>query len=226
MDGRPYVLLSCAMSLDGHIDDSGPDRLLLSNEEDFDRVDEVRASCDAILVGAGTLRRDNPRLLVRSEARRHARVRRGLPPHPAKVTLTATARLDPAGLFFTEGDARKIVYAASAVVGPLSAALAGVAEVSDAGDPLDLRTALADLARRGIARLMVEGGGTVHTHFLQEGLVDELQLVVAPFFVGDPSAPRFVYGGSFPQDSRHRMELADVRRLGDVVLLRYLVGGA
>jgi len=63
---RPYVLLSCAMSIDGHIDDNGPERLLLSNAEDFDRVDEVRASCDAIMVGAGTVRRDNPRLLIRS----------------------------------------------------------------------------------------------------------------------------------------------------------------
>jgi 5-amino-6-(5-phosphoribosylamino)uracil reductase len=54
------MLLSCAMSVDGHIDDSGPERLLLSHPEDFDRVDALRAGCDAVLVGAGTLRRDNP----------------------------------------------------------------------------------------------------------------------------------------------------------------------
>ncbi|SNQ49790.1 2,5-diamino-6-ribosylamino-4(3H)-pyrimidinone 5'-phosphate reductase (fragment) [Frankia canadensis] len=67
MTDRPYVLLSCAMSVDGYIDDATSARLLLSNDEDFDRVDEARASCDALLVGAETIRRDNPRLLVRSQ---------------------------------------------------------------------------------------------------------------------------------------------------------------
>ncbi|MRT44622.1 5-amino-6-(5-phosphoribosylamino)uracil reductase, partial [Xylella fastidiosa subsp. multiplex] len=62
----PYVLLSAAVSLDGCLDDTGPERLLLSSPADFDRVDEVRASVDAILIGAGTIRADNPRLLVNS----------------------------------------------------------------------------------------------------------------------------------------------------------------
>lgn len=57
---HPYVLLSAAVSLDGCLDDTGPGRLLLSGPADFDRVDEVRAESDAILVGAGTLRADNP----------------------------------------------------------------------------------------------------------------------------------------------------------------------
>ena len=91
---RPYVLLSVAASLDGCIDDTRPSRLLLSNDADFDRVDEVRAGVDAILVGANTVRADNPRLLIRSAARRRARVARGLPPHPLKVTLTGSGQVD------------------------------------------------------------------------------------------------------------------------------------
>jgi riboflavin biosynthesis pyrimidine reductase len=62
---RPYVILSCAMSIDGYIDDTSPERLALSDEADFDRVDQVRADSDAIMVGAVTLRRDNPRLRVK-----------------------------------------------------------------------------------------------------------------------------------------------------------------
>jgi hypothetical protein len=57
---RPYVLLSCAMSVDGYIDDTTSERLRLSDEEDFDRVDQVRAESDAILIGATTLRRQSP----------------------------------------------------------------------------------------------------------------------------------------------------------------------
>ncbi len=69
MSDRPYTMLSCSVSLDGYLGDRTP-RLALSNDADFDRVDEVRAACDAIMVGGVTVRTDNPRLLVRSRARR------------------------------------------------------------------------------------------------------------------------------------------------------------
>ena len=78
-----------------------------------------------------------------------------------------------------------------------------------------------DLYARGVRRLMVEGGGTVHTQFLTADLADELHLVVAPFFVGDPRGRRFVGDGRFPWNPDRRADLVDVRRLGDVVLLRY-----
>ncbi len=73
MPERPYILLSCALSIDGYLGSAAPRRLELSNDADFDRVDEVRASSDAILVGAATVRLDNPRLLVRSPDRREER---------------------------------------------------------------------------------------------------------------------------------------------------------
>ena len=71
---RPHVLLSVATSLDGHIDDASPERLILSGAEDLDRVDVERAAVDAILVGAATIAADDPRLLVRSAERRAERV--------------------------------------------------------------------------------------------------------------------------------------------------------
>lgn len=224
MTERPYVLLSCASSVDGYIDDAREARLLLSNDDDLDRVDEVRAGCDAILVGAATVRRDDPRLLVRSAARRAARQARGLPENPIKVTLTGDGDLDPAARFFTLGDAETLVYCAGPAVDKTRERLSGVASVLDAGDPLDLRTVLVDLARRGVRRLMVEGGSRTLTQFLTGGLADELQLVVAPFFVGEPAAPRLTGPGAFPHGPADPMRLAEVRRIGDVVLLRYLLG--
>lgn len=224
--GRPFVLLSAAMSVDGRIDDSSPHRLVLSDEADLDRVDEVRASVDAILVGATTIRRDDPRLLVRSPARVAARVAAGRAPQPLKVTLTASGDLDPTVRFFTTGDSGKLVYAATGALPRARAAVGPAAAVVDAGAPLDLPRVLADLRDRGVDRLMVEGGTAVHTLFLTAGVVDELQLVVAPFFVGDADAPRFVGPGRFPHDTAHRMRLAEVRRIGEQVLLRYELGGA
>jgi 5-amino-6-(5-phosphoribosylamino)uracil reductase len=93
--------------------------------------------------------------------------------------------------------------------------------VLEAGDPLSLPLVLADLAGRGVRRLLVEGGGMVHTQFLQAGLADELHLVVAPIFVGDPTAPRLVGPGRYPHDATHRMHLESTQQLGDVALLRY-----
>jgi 5-amino-6-(5-phosphoribosylamino)uracil reductase len=223
---RPYVLLSAAMSVDGHIDDSGPEPLLLSDAADLDRVDAVRTGVDAILVGATTLRRDDPRLLVRSAERIAARVAAGRDPQPVKVTVTGSGDLDPRARFFTTGDGLKIVYATGVGVGAAREAVGAVADVVDAGDPLDLRRLLADLRGRGVERLMVEGGTAMHTLFLTAGVADELQLVVAPFFVGEDQAPRFVGPGRFPHGTAHRMRLAEARPIGDLVLLRYLLGGA
>jgi 5-amino-6-(5-phosphoribosylamino)uracil reductase len=220
MPERPYTLLSCSVSLDGYLGDQTP-RLALSNEADFDRVDEVRASCDAIMVGAVTVRTDNPRLLVRSPSRREQRAARGLAPSPMKITVTSRGDLDAESNFFTAGESEKLVYTSRARVADARARLGPVATVVDGGSRVRMRRIGEDLADRGVDRLMVEGGGVVHTQFLADDLVDELQLVVAPFFVGDSDAPRFVRDGHFPWNAARRATLAEVRQIGDVVLLRY-----
>jgi 5-amino-6-(5-phosphoribosylamino)uracil reductase len=195
---RPYVLLSCAVSADGYLDDASPERLILSGPADLDRVDEVRAGCDAILVGAGTIRRDNPRLRVRDPARRAARVARGLAEQPLRVALTASGDLDRSAEFFAHPSPH-LVY--------------------DGYRPLD--TMLDDLGARNVTRLLVEGGATVLGEFLAQDLANELHLAVAPFFVSDPRAARFgLPAGHGPG----RMTLIDAGRLDDVVVSRYLLG--
>jgi 5-amino-6-(5-phosphoribosylamino)uracil reductase len=224
---RPYVVLSCAMSADGYIDDATDRRLLLSNDADFDRVDSERAASDAILVGANTIRRDNPRLLVRSDARRSERTRRGLPPSPAKVTVTGSGNLSPDSQFFAAGGAEvpRLVYCAAPALASAAAQLGGLpgVELIASGQTVDLAAVLADLAARGVRRLLAEGGTAIHTQLLAEGLTDELHLVVAPFFVGGNGAPRFVGEAAFPFDAAHRMTLAGVKQIGDVALLRYVM---
>ncbi len=242
------MLLSCAVSLDGYLDDATPARLVLSGPEDLDRVDELRAGCDAILVGAGTIRADNPRLRVRSEARREARIARGLPPDPVRVTVTRSGDLDPGARCFADeaggtrgaglaglasvagragvaggvdGSSRAIVYVASGALAQARRRLDEVAETVDAGEPADLRVLLADLHRRGIRRLMVEGGASILTQFLTTGLADELQLAVAPFFVGDSRAPRLAGDGRYPWSPAHRAKLAQVAQVGEDAVLTY-----
>jgi 5-amino-6-(5-phosphoribosylamino)uracil reductase len=210
------------MSIDGYLDSAKVKRLPLSNEADFDRVDAVRAECDAIMVGAATVRNDNPRLLVRAAARREQRRARGRCPSPIKVTVTAGGGgLDADANFFTTGDVEKIVYCASPALDRVKENLSDVATVVDAGEPVRMQEVTEDLYQRGVRRLMVEGGGTLHTQFLTADLADELQLVIAPFFVGDSRARRFVDDGRFPWNAHRRATLAEVRQIGDVVLLRY-----
>jgi len=243
MRERPHVLLSAAMSADGYIDDASATRLVLSDDIDLDRVDELRAGSDAILVGAQTIRTDNPSLQVRSAARRRQRTELGLAPGPRKVTLTRSGDLDPGVRFFapvprTPPTEVPLVYAAPAAVDELSMRLSTAAVVvpvpalaaadgaeADEGPDalrgttdLDLTWILADLAARGVGRLMVEGGARVLGQFLSEGLADEFLLAVAPFFVADPAAPRLI-AGIGPGD---RMTLAGATQAGNMAVLRFL----
>ena len=221
MTERPYVTLSCAMSIDGHLDSAVPRRLAMSNADDLDRVDQVRSEHDAIMVGASTIRRDDPRLLIKSELRRTRRSASGLPGSPVKVTVTASGDLPVDAAFFAHGESDKIVYCPTEAVDRLEQRLGGAATVVGLGDVVTMSAVLDDLAGRGIQRVMVEGGGKLLTQFLAADLVDELHLVIAPFFVGEESAPRVVGPATFPWTPARRARLAETRQIGDVVLLRY-----
>ncbi|MGQ0841564.1 RibD family protein [Actinokineospora sp.] len=220
MSRRPYVLLSVAVSIDGHIDDISPERLLLSNTADFDRVDQVRAESDAILIGAATMRADNPRLLVNSEQRRVDRIARGLPAYPMKVTVTGSGNLDPNLKFWHHGD-KKVIYTTDTGAEKLQDTFAGLADVVSLGSQIDFGELLDDLGGRGVRTLMIEGGGRIHTAFLSAGLADEIHMAIAPLVVGEVDAPRFLYPATYPGGSTRRMHLEEARVVGDVVLLRY-----
>jgi riboflavin-specific deaminase-like protein len=224
---RPYIILSCATSADGYLDDASPRRLILSGPADLDRVDDVRAGCDAILVGAGTVRKDNPRLAIRDPRRRARRAARGLPEHPARVTLTATGDLDPEARFFAPS-AERLVYCATPALPRAQATLGDRAALMDAGAPLSLAALLENLSERNVVRLLVEGGARVLAEFLAHDLADELHLATAPFFVADPAAPRLNLHSlpnlPNPNGPENPMTLAEVQRLDDVVLHRYLLG--
>ncbi|WP_093263246.1 dihydrofolate reductase family protein [Thermostaphylospora chromogena] len=222
---RPYVLLSAAVSIDGRIDDASPRRLVLSSPADLDRVDEVRAGCDAILVGAETLRRDDPRLMIRDASRRAARTERGDPEQPIGVVLTAGGDLDPT-LRFWRRDGGRLVYTTDAGAARLAGTVgASGTDVTVIGMGAEVRlpAVLDDLGARGVRRLMVEGGGRVHTAFLAQGLADELHLAVAPLLVGQADAPPFLHPAPFPGGPGRRLRLLDATTVGDVVLIRYAV---
>lgn len=219
MPMRPYTVLSCATSADGYLDDTSDDRLILSGPQDLDEVDALRAGCDAILVGAGTIRADNPRLLVRSPSRMAAREAAGRPPHPLRATLSAGGELDPGARFFTGPGPRPLVYCAPPAVPAATARLGSVADVIAAGDLAEILTHLS--TERMVASVLLEGGSRVLRDALAADLADELRLAIAPFFLGDPAAPRFAPPAAYPQGPRRPMRLESARALGSLAVLRY-----
>jgi 5-amino-6-(5-phosphoribosylamino)uracil reductase len=215
------TIVSCAVSVDGYLDDATSSRLILSGEEDLDEVDALRAAADAILVGAGTIRKDDPRLLVRDPARVAAREAAGKSPHPLRVTVTATGDLDPAARFFT-GPGTPLVYAATAGVATARKNLRDRAVVIDAGAELSLAGVIQDLhSARMVLTLLAEGGAMILRDLLAGNLADELRLAIAPFFVGDPAAPRFALPAPYPHTAANPMTLVSVRRVGEVAVHRY-----
>ncbi|MFE5596292.1 RibD family protein [Streptomyces sp. NPDC056549] len=214
------MILSAATSVDGYLDDASPHRLLLSNAADFARVDEVRASCDAILIGARTMRQDNPRLLVNSEALRAGRVAEGRSEYPLKVTVTRSGDLSADLKFWHHGGA-KLVFTVDEAAETVRATLGDLADVVSVGPELDWGLVLDELGHRGVSRLMVEGGGTIHTQLMAQDLADELHLAVAPLLVGQPQAARFLGAADYPGGTTARMRLLEAQVIDDVVLLRY-----
>ena len=219
------VQASVAVSVDGYIDDLSDRRLVLSHAADWEEVRSLRAESDAILVGAETIRRDNPALVTRDERLRELRAERGLPADPVKVTLSRNADLDPTSRFFTEGDGENIVFVGRFAPQDRTAALSRVATVIHAGsDCLTADYLIGELGRKGIERLFIEGGSRVLTLFLSENRIDYLRVAVAPFFVGEPSAPRMTIGAKFPFDKDRRMTVLDVKKVGDMTVTDYALG--
>jgi 5-amino-6-(5-phosphoribosylamino)uracil reductase len=204
------VTVSVAVSIDGYIADTSPERLHLSSAEDLTDMYRARAEHDAILVGAETVRRDNPALLLKEP----------LPPaHPARVTLTRSGALSSELRFFN-GEARSIVLAPAATAAALEQRLNGKAEVAvlASDEPAAIIRALQAL---GIRSVFVEGGTRVLTAFLSAGLFNELRLAIAPFFVGQAGAPRIAGPANFFHDQHRRLHLIDTRALGDTAVQRF-----
>ena len=169
------VTLSAAVTADGFLDDNSPRRLIISTPEDWAEVYRLRAAHDAILVGAETLRRDDPSLLVRDEEVRARRREQGLPPDIAKATLTGTGELSPGLRFFTEGEAERYVFSPHEID-----SLQNIATIISTEGPITAKLIVTQLEKRGVERLMVEGGAAVLRMFLGEGMADTLRLAVNP----------------------------------------------
>jgi len=186
--GRPFVTLKAATSWDGQIAAANGSSTWVTGELARRHAHHLRRAHDAILVGAGTVRRDDPRLTVRLEGEETVRQVAVLAP---RLDLPVHARIF-AGR--PEGAPRPRVYADDVKNAPALAAVADVVRVASSASGLDLAAVLRDLASIGVQSLLVEGGGKTHAAFLDAGLADEIVLFVAPRLFGAHGATPLLAG--------------------------------
>ncbi|HXP74764.1 MAG TPA: RibD family protein [Stellaceae bacterium] len=170
-----FVLAHLAQSLDGRIATAGGESQWLTGEADQRHTHRLRALADAVIVGAGTVRQDDPRLTVRHCSG----------DQPVRVVLDANLALSADRGVFRDGTAQTLVLAAADRVG--SATRIGNAEIVPLprdGERLAPSAIRAALARRGLFWLFVEGGGVTVSRFLAAGVLDRLQIALAPVILG------------------------------------------
>ena len=217
------VVVNAAMSADGKLSTREREQVTISGPTDFERVDELRAESDAVMVGVGTVLADDPSLTVDDPVRTAIREADGEPIQPARVIADSTLRT-PLDARVLDDAARTYLLASEAALEERVDAIeeAGATVVVAGEERTDLREALAALEDAGIDHLMVEGGGEVVFSLFEAGLVDELLVYVGSTVIGGRDAPTLVDGEGFLED-RPRLSLVGVERLDDGALLQWLV---
>ncbi len=193
---RPFVWLNAAISLDGRLAYADGRRAILSGPEDLRRVQDLRRSLEAILVGSGTILADDPSLRVHWERVVEEPPLRGA--QPTRVILDARGRL-PMSARVLDGSIPTLVVTSQSSPGRYPP---GVTVIREGTGRLPLRRVLGGLWSRGIRSLLVEGGSQVLSAFLREGCVDRFSLFQAPLLIGEGSSPPLLAPPSAPDAER------------------------
>jgi 2,5-diamino-6-(ribosylamino)-4(3H)-pyrimidinone 5'-phosphate reductase len=221
---RPFVFINVAMTADGKIDTFERKGSAISSAPDKERVDQLRAEADAVMVGGRTLLNEDPKLTVKSESLRAERVKRGLSPNPVKVGVVTQANLRQDSKFLTAGPADIVIFTTRRTSKRHLSLLTarGVDVYVDESKRVDLPKALATLKDLGIDRLMVEGGGSLNFELIRLELVDEVIVYIAPMIFGGESAPTLAAGSGLKRSEAIPLRLIEVEPWEDGgVLLKY-----
>jgi len=221
---RPFVFVNVAMTADGKIDTVQRKGAGISSPRDRERVDELRAGADAVMVGGKTLLDEDPKLTVRSEELRAGRIGRGRSPNPVKVGVVTRAIIKEDSQFLNAGPADIVIFTTRRTSKRHLSRLTsrGVDVYVDDAEKVDLERALATLKELGIDRLMVEGGGTLNFELMRLGLVDEVTAFVAPLIFGGEAAPTMAAGSGLERSAAIPLQLIEVEKWEDgCVLLKY-----
>jgi 2,5-diamino-6-(ribosylamino)-4(3H)-pyrimidinone 5'-phosphate reductase len=197
----------------------------ISGVQDFNRVDRLKADCDAVMVGIGTVLADDPSLTVKADECLNIRRRRGLDEHPVRIVVDSTARIPPGASVLHKGEGKRIVAVSKAADEKKVAEIRKYAAVIITGeDTVDLTALMDELGTLGIRRVMVEGGGTLIGGLIAAGLVDEIYTFIGNIIIGGKDAPTLADGEGFLRESEfRRLTLLEARRMENGILLHWAV---
>ena len=224
---RPFTYINLAISIDGKL--TTADRKLhgFGGPEDRDLMDELRSRADAVMIGAATLREEDPLLWVRKPERLVVRAEQGREPQPWNVIISRSLDLPSleGSMFFNTPGFRRLVFTGMNHSEERVAEIRKLAEVycvADVDQGLDLQAVSEKLYQMGARKLLLEGGGTLNFAMLKQGLVDELYLTLCPLIFGGDSATTAVGGAGFAFDQVRQLELLELKQgSNDRIYLRY-----
>lgn len=209
---RPCVILSAAISIDGKIA-TRTGRSNLSSKKDLVRVHNLRKSVDAILVGKNTVNLDNPSLTVRYVKGKNP-IRVILDPTGSlspKSKVIRTAKKTPTILVVSENASRNVEKLVTK----------GVQVIRCGKKKINIKKLLQILGKRGIKRILVEGGGTTNWYFFKEKLVDEIVITITPYVLGGSTAISLVEGIGFGNIS-NPFKLKKIKKIQNELVLHYV----
>jgi 2,5-diamino-6-(ribosylamino)-4(3H)-pyrimidinone 5'-phosphate reductase len=222
---RPYIVVNTAMSADGKLSTRERRQVKISGTQDFNRVDRLKAGCDAIMVGIGTVLADDPSLTVKAPECRNLRKSRGIDEHPIRIVVDSMARIPIPASVLHKGEGKRIIVVSHQADPEKIEILKKYATVIVAGESsVDLPALMDELGKAGIQRLMVEGGGTLIAGLIQAGLVNEIYTFIGNIIIGGKDAPTLADGEGFIRESEFcRLTLIEARRIESGILLHWHV---
>jgi 2,5-diamino-6-(ribosylamino)-4(3H)-pyrimidinone 5'-phosphate reductase len=217
---RPYVIINSAMSADGKISTVARKQVRISGKEDMQRVDALKVSTDAVMVGIGTVLADDPKLTIKSDVLKQERIAEGRTENPLRIVVDSNARTPSTASIL--GPNALIAVAEQAPRHKVEE-LSTKAEVLIVGErKVDLSALLVRLKDRGVNTVLVEGGATLNFALLSLGLVDELYTYVGNIIIGGSSAPTLVDGDGLTSDFV-KLKLRQISQVGDGALINWQI---
>jgi len=225
---RPFVIVTFAMTMDGKITTRNFSPVDFTSREDKLHLFRQRALGDAVLIGHTTLQRDNVRLGLPQEELRKARIRRGQTPYPLRVIVSNEGKIDSRLKIFQSDPTKAgpvVIFSTTRMPRKYRCALMEKATLHLSNS---LHVDLAEVLRklRGeykVRTVACEGGATLFRSLLEEGLVDQLNLTIAPYLFGGADAPTLTgLSKEFLPKSVH-CSILDMRVVGDECFLTYRI---
>ncbi|BDC36521.1 MAG: 2,5-diamino-6-(ribosylamino)-4(3H)-pyrimidinone 5'-phosphate reductase [Candidatus Methanoliparum thermophilum] len=220
---RPFVFINMAMSADGKISNRLKEQIKLSGKEDLDRVDRLKNSVDAVMVGIGTILSDNPSLTIKSDEIKRRREERGIMENPIRIIVDSKCRIPLDSDVLNKGKGERIIITSYSADKDKVDMLSKYTKIIRVGaDNIDLVKMMKLLYDKGIKRIMVEGGGELAWGLINARLVDELYYYISPIIIGGRDSPTPVDGDGFVSEFP-KLELIEFVKIDSGLLMHWKV---